>query len=340
MTLVKPMFTTLVTSSGYKIYRIPVEAFPNFWANDYLVQAGDWNVLIDTGSGSDISNAGLDEGIASAGIRISDLTHILLTHGHIDHYGGLTYLRERTDAQIGVHELDLGTLTVQEARLSILSHKLEVFLSAAGVPTERRTELLKMYRFAKGLHRRVVPDFTYEAQDMQIGPFELLHIPGHCAGHVALKFEDIVFSGDLVLGRVIPHQSPEELLPFMGIHHFLESLATFEHWADGATLILNGHDEPINDLSQVISHMRDRLFRRLDQTQNALSEPHTVLEVTKQVYGETNGYNALLVIEKVGAYIEYLSQKGLIEIANPGELDDNPQAAIKYRHVERNKVVL
>lgn len=340
MTLVRPLFSTLVTNSGYKIHRIPVEAFPNFWAYTYVIQTGDWNVLIDTGSGSEISNANLDEGIAKAGISFSDLTHILLTHGHIDHYGGLAYLRERTDAKIGVHELDLGTLTAQEARLSILSHKLEAFLITAGITNERRTDLLNMYRFAKGLHRRVVADFTYEAQDMQVGPFELLHTPGHCTGHVALKFDNVVFCGDLILERVIPHQSPEELLPYMGIHHFLESLTAFERWADGATLILNGHDEPIKNQSRGINKMRDRLFKRIDQTLDALSKPHTVKEVSEQVYGNSNGYNALLVIEKVGAYIEYLSQRGLVEIANPGELEDNPQAAIKYKHIERHKVVL
>ncbi len=340
MTLVRPSFSTLETSSGYKVHRIPVEAFPNFWACTYVIQVGDWNVLIDTGSGSEISNSGLDEGIAKVGLKFSDLTHILLTHGHIDHYGGLAYLRERSDAKIGVHELDLGTITAQEVRLSILSQKLDAFLVTAGIPAERREELLNMYHFSKGLHRRVAVDFTYEAQDMQIGPFELLHTPGHCAGHVALKFDNVVFCGDLILERVIPHQSPETLLPFMGIHHFLEALTTFEHWADGATLTLNGHDEPITDQSQLINKVRNRLNRRIDQTLDALSEPRTVKEVTEQVYGKTDGYNSLLVIEKVGAYIEFLYQRGLIEVTNPGELNSNPQTAIRYQHIERQNVVL
>jgi hypothetical protein len=43
-----------------------------------------------------------------------------------------------------------------------------------------------------------------------------------------------------------------------------------------------------------------------------------------------DGYNALLVLEKIGAYVEYLVQRGLVEIANSQELEDDPQAAIKY----------
>ena len=323
------------TSNGTRIQRLPLEAFPNFWVYAYLVQVDGWNVLIDTGSGSENSNAGLESGLTEAGLGSSDLTHILLTHGHIDHYGGLPYLREHTQAQVGVHELDLGTITTHEARLTILTGKLETFLTQAGIPAEYRAELLAMYRFTKALYHSVPVDFTYEAQNMQVGPFELLHVPGHCPGHVALKLDNVVFCGDLILEHVTPHQSPEELTPFMGVHHYLNSLSVFECWAKDASLVLNGHDEPISDLPARIAHVRANLSRHVDQTLEALSKPRTLAETTEQVYGEMNGYNALLVIEKIGAYVEYLVQRGLVEIANPDELSDSPQAAIKYCRVAR-----
>jgi len=327
--------TQYQTSSGIRIQRIPLEAFPNFWAYAYLVQVDDWVVLIDTGSGSESSNAGIESGLAEANLGASDLTHILLTHGHIDHYGGLSFLHERTQAQIGVHELDLGTVTTHEARLAILSRKLENFLAQAGISEERCTELLTMYRFTKKFHHSVPVDFTYEAHDKQVGPFEIIHVPGHCAGHVALKLDDMVFCGDLILEKVTPHQSPEELLPFMGVHHYLNSLSVFERWAKGATLVLNGHDDPIIDLPARIETTRANLSRRIDQALAALDEPRTLAGVTEQVYGKMNGYNALLVIEKIGAYVEYLVQRGLVEIVNPDELDGDPQAAIKYCRINR-----
>jgi len=326
------------TSTGVRVTRLPVEAFPNFWAYAYLVHVNDWVVLIDTGSGSERSNASLEAGLAAAGVRLSDLTHILLTHGHIDHYGGLAYLRERTNASVGVHELDLGTITTHEARLAILSRKLEAFLAQAGIPAERRAELLSMYRFTKALYHSVPVDFTYEAHDMRIGPFELLHVPGHCPGHVALKLDDVIFCGDLVLEHVTPHQSPEELTPFMGVRHYLDSLSVFGRWADGVSLILNGHDDPITDLSAQIASVSTNLSRRIAQTLDALSEPRTLVQVTEKVYSAMNGYNALLVIEKTGAYVEFLLQRGLIEIVNPKELEDDPGAAIKYCRVVREKI--
>ena len=41
-----PQVRKFETSSGAEIYRLPLEAFPNFWTYAYLVFAGDMRVLI------------------------------------------------------------------------------------------------------------------------------------------------------------------------------------------------------------------------------------------------------------------------------------------------------
>ena len=331
---VYPSVAAFESPSGAHIYRLPVEAFPNMWANLYLVHSGDMLTLIDTGSGSDKSNADLQRGFIELGYQLSDLTHILLTHGHIDHYGGLVSLREKTKAQIGVHELDWQTIAQHESRLALMSRRLESFLRQAGVPDEQCEQFLQMYRFTKALYRSVPVDLTYESAGMRIGPFEMIHAPGHCPGHVAVKLDEVVFCGDLVLEHITPHQSPEGLTPFMGVRHYLNSLSVMQTWAKDASLFLNGHDNPISDLAAQIRDTRQHLSQRIRQTLEALSKPRTVAEVTGHVYGEMGGYNALLVIEKIGAYIEYLYQNGLLEITNPNELENGSQTTpVRYRHL-------
>jgi glyoxylase-like metal-dependent hydrolase (beta-lactamase superfamily II) len=309
------------TSSGAKIHRIPLEVFPNFWAYTYVVQKDEYCVLIDSGSGTDISHDNLLEGLKLARLQPSDLTHILLTHAHIDHFGGLSRLRPTTGAKIGVHELDVQTVAHHEARLALIGCRLASYLAETGLAEETRDQILSIYRFSKAIYQSVPVDFTYEAIDMRLGPFEFIHLPGHCPGHVAIRLDDVVFCGDMVVEGVTPHLSPESINPYSGLDHYLESLARLRRWAKDANLILNGHDDVITNLPGHIEATKQNILRRMSKAIAVLHEPLTIEEVCRAVYGEMNGYNQLLVIEKTGAYIEYFYERGMIEITNAEELE-------------------
>ena len=56
------------------------------------------------------------------------------------------------------------------------------------------------------------------------------------------------------------------------------------------------------------------------------------------VYGDTAGYNLLLVIEKTGAYVEYLYEHGMIEIVNPSEIEQGIPA--RYRRLRDERISL
>jgi len=317
------------TSSGTQIHRIPVQAFPEFWAYVYVFQRDGNTYLIDTGSGTDASHDDLLKGLAQAGLEPSDLTHILLTHTHIDHYGGLTNLRPLTNAKIGCHELDVQTVAFHDARLALIGNRLASFLAGTGLDQETQDTLLGIYRFTKALYRSVPVDITYEAQEMKVGALEMIHLPGHCPGHVAMRLDDVIFCGDMVVEGVTPHLAPESINPFGGVDHYLESLSRFQEWAKDAHPILNGHDDVITDLHAHIEATRHNIIRRVSKAIHALSEPLTISEISSTVYGEMAGYNQLLIIEKTGAYVEYLYEHGMIEITNPDELEQGRPA--RYR---------
>jgi glyoxylase-like metal-dependent hydrolase (beta-lactamase superfamily II) len=271
------------TPKGATIFQLPLEEFPGMWGFAYLILVKDnggdlYRVLVDTGSGIGESNRGLEAGFQAASrltgqeISFSSLTHILITHGHIDHIGGLSYICPRTTARIGVHELDRRILTNYEERLTIISRRLGEFLLEAGVSFEQRENLLAMYQFTKSLFHSVSVDFTLEAAGMRLGPFQFFHVPGHSAGHVVIRLDDIILSGDHVLNQTSPHQSPEHLTLSTGLDHYLHSLETFKNWAGNPRLTLGGHKTPIIDLSSRIDEIRrlheDRLQQVLDLLPN------------------------------------------------------------------------
>lgn len=326
------------TASGIPIYQLPMEAFPGFWVYAYLVFVGDYRVLIDTGSGFGNSNDHLEAGLgAVAGLTgepagLDSLTHVLLTHGHIDHFGGLAYVQPRTPAKIGVHELDLRTVTHYEDRLAYVTHRLRRFFVEAGTTPEKQAGLIQLYQFNKHLFHSVPVDFTFEAGGMALGPFTIFHVPGHCAGHVVIRLENILFAGDHVLSRTSPHMAPESLTMTTGLSHYLDSLRAVKAWAAGVSLTLGGHERPILDLparvDEIIAHHRLRLDKVLAL---AVENPCTIAEISHALFGEQNGYNALLAIEESGAHIEYLHQRGEIRIANLHELEESLRpVALRY----------
>ncbi len=325
---------TFETSGGGQIFQIPLEEFPGFWGYAYLVLVEDaggdpYRVLIDTGSGFGNSNQNLESGFKSISARLgttislADLTHVFITHGHIDHFGGLSYVRPRTAARIGVHELDLRNLTNYEERLTLVAQRLDEFLIEAGVNAERRVQLIDMYRITKGLYRSVKVDFTFEATGMRVGPFEMLHVPGHCAGHVVIRLHDVLFSGDHVLDHTSPHQAPEHLTLSTGLEHYLDSLEALRPWANELRVTLGGHKDPITDLPARLDEIRQLHEDRLAKVLDLLSTAHTVLEVSHALFGEVHGYNVLLAIEEAGAHVEYLYQRGLLGIKNLAELENS-----------------
>lgn len=333
------------TSAGDSVFQIPVQEFPMLWGYVYLVLAnggpqGRYRVLIDTGSGFGESNQHLEEGLKAASdlarepVGLGDLTHILITHGHIDHFGGLSYVRPRSQAQLGIHELDLRNLTHYEERLAVVSRRLDEFLIEAGLKPESRAQLIDMYRATKAIFHSVPVDFTYESVGMRLGPFEMLHVPGHCAGHVVIRLHDILFSGDHVLERTTPHQSPERLTLSTGLDHYLKSLSALLPWAAGVRLTLGGHEGPIADLPSRVEGIRELHAERLRKVLDLLDEPSTVSEVSYGLFGEVFGYNELLALEEAGAHVEYLYQRGSLGIENLTELEQGGgPVPIRYRRL-------
>ncbi len=323
---------------GAHIAQLPLNAFPDFWVYAYLVLVDDYRVLIDSGSGFHKNNQHLEEGLRAARellnqpIEFADLTHILITHGHIDHYGGLPFLRGHTDALIGVHELDQHNLTHTEERLTITATRLERYLAEAGLDSDTASELIQIYKLTKLDYRPVDIDFTYEDIAMQLGPFEMLHVPGHCAGQVIIRLQDVLFSGDHILSEISPHQAPERLSLFTGLNHYLQSLEATQRWCQGIRLSLGGHNPPITDLKRRIFEIQEIHRARLAEFLEMLQEPHTIAEISRNYFGETHGYNILLALEEAGAHIEYLYERGQLEIVNLEEVDSGGGLApIRYR---------
>lgn len=324
------------TLRGGRVYRLPLEVFPGFNAYSHLVFGDGLRALVDVGSGFGDSNSDLERGLERVRTEHgepadwSDLTHVLISHGHIDHFGGLRFVRPRCRAQVGVHDLDYRVLTRYEERLGVVASRLGAYLIEAGVERSRREALMRLYLVNKELFASVQVDFTYEVAQNQIGPLQVIHVPGHCPGQVVLRFEDLLLTGDHVLKGTSPHQAPERLTLNTGLGHYLESIRKLTPLASQVRLALGGHEGPIEDLSARLVSIEKLHLERLQAILAGLDEPKTIDQIAQALFPRAEGYHELLALEEAGAHVEYLEQRSFVSIANAGELEAEGRVPIRF----------
>ena len=64
----------------------------------YLLDGGSALGLVDSGLGLGVDD--ILANVASAGFDSGKITHLLITHAHVGHWGGAALFRERTGAEV------------------------------------------------------------------------------------------------------------------------------------------------------------------------------------------------------------------------------------------------
>jgi glyoxylase-like metal-dependent hydrolase (beta-lactamase superfamily II) len=132
----------------------------------YLVDAGNELVLIDAGVGYGIGR--IEDNIRALGFESAQIWHIVATHCHIDHIGGLAAWKERYGSRIIAHDLDRAGIEGENNELTAAS--------MYGVD----------YRPVK------VDDLLHSEQEKRsLGDleFNFLHTPGHTPGSICVYID-------------------------------------------------------------------------------------------------------------------------------------------------------
>ena len=148
----------------------------------YLIRHAAGAVLVESGPGSTLS--ALQTGLAQEGLSPRDITHVLLTHIHLDHAGAAGWL-SRHGAQVFVHPNGAAHMLNPE----------KLIASATRIYGDRMDTLWG--EFLPVLeHQLTVPQ---DAEEIVIGNlrFVAVNTPGHAEHHYSYLFEDLCFSGDV-----------------------------------------------------------------------------------------------------------------------------------------------
>jgi glyoxylase-like metal-dependent hydrolase (beta-lactamase superfamily II) len=158
----------------------------------FLLDDGEGLTLIDTLFDTDAGRV-LDR-ISAIGRSIEDLEHIVLTHAHRSHLGGLATLKGLCGATVYSHAWEADIVAGERTAQPV-----------SPVPMRPLRTYWRVYylqlgaALGRGKHPPCPVDVTLGDGD-SVGPVEVLHSPGHTPGHLAFWWPDrkVLFAGDAV----------------------------------------------------------------------------------------------------------------------------------------------
>ncbi|SFB70116.1 MBL fold metallo-hydrolase [Tropicimonas isoalkanivorans] len=223
--------------------------------NTYIVGEGDVAV-IDPGPALPSHRAAL----ASALGKGERITHIFVTHSHLDHSPLARQIAQDTGAPIhafGRHEDGRSPLMVRLAAEGLIGG-------------------------GEGADMDFVPDVRLRDADVVEGRgwrIEALHTPGHTSNHMAFAWQDALFTGDHVMGWASSMVSP----PDGDLTAFMASCDRLARRRD--RIYYPGHGAPVaspaDRIAWLMSHRRKREAEILAQLG---ATTMTVADLTRQIY--------------------------------------------------------
>lgn len=185
---------------------------------------GDSIALVDVGS-KESPEAAIYPYLRSLGREPSEISHILLTHAHHDHCGGVAPIGRETKCRVGVHELGKPFL---EGPSLIDKHLRGRF------PTLFSDSMADFEAVEVGIAFRDGDRIDLDGRELKV-----LHVPGHSPGSSCLVDEDrgVYICGDSIQGR-----GDRRPLIFHSSTEYLESMRRLLE--EPIEIMVNGHPFP------------------------------------------------------------------------------------------------
>ena len=293
-------------------------------ANVYAIEDADGRLtLFDTGIGTADGIAALRGQAAERGLDLRRLSRIVISHGHLDHFGNAQLLSEESGARVYVHAHDREKVLGHGRFADLLQRHRPYFLNALGVPEPSLDELIARVSKSRDSVRYVDEARLAPLHDGEVLTFKhfsatVKHMPGHTPGLVCLHAERqrLFFADDHVLARV----SPNPVLDFVhgdGDDKFraLSSYLRGAKWVRGLELdaVLPGHGPAFRGHQALL----DGLFGFDGVRQQKLLDglqygPRSAFDLLPVVFPRRDLGRLMLMLSEVLGNLEVLEDQGKI----------------------------
>ena len=252
----------------------------------YAIETSDGWVMVDTGMDSEEGFQALQEQIPNAGISPRDFSLIVMTHGHLDHFGLAARAQHLTGSPIAIHRADA-------TNPYVLTFDPQAPPPAADVLLEGGEELVA--------HSGLWTIWT----------------PGHTPGHVCIHDRErkLLFSGDHVLPVTTPNVSryPSDegnpLRDFIDAHLALAKL--------DVTMVHPAHEHSFIGLQRRIDEIIAHHDRRAEEILAAAADgPRSEEEIAARIawnvgtWDEMRPETRTMAVWETTAHLHFLVEDG------------------------------
>ncbi len=311
------------------VYRItlPLPGVRPGPVNVYLFR-GVENVIIDTGTRRTARL--LERSLAFLGVAPKGLARIVLTHGHLEHYGAARYLVRRSRGAISV-EAHREDRRFVERGLEVPRMRYLEYYRMMGVPLAHRLSLgalqsvFSLYADTCRVDRELSDGDSISLGDRR---GTVISTPGHTRGSVCifLEKEKALFSGDHILG----HITPNAFVMLEEEHGLPRRLSQEEYFASlqraedlGASIAFPAHGRAVENITATIEMYRAQYLRRSETILGILGEGEiTAYATARRLFPALRGprlpLELFLAISEVFTHLQVLIRDGFAVYRNKG----------------------
>ncbi|MCL4423253.1 MAG: MBL fold metallo-hydrolase [Actinobacteria bacterium] len=254
---------------------VPIPDNPLRYVLVYVLEAGEKLAIVDAGWDTIEAWDALKAGLEVMGAKVEDISAVLVTHIHPDHYGLAGRVREASGAWIGLHPADAAMLKGRYVDTSELLSRMEKLLERSGVPNERLPDLEMASMVIRSLVTMAEPDILFEDHSpVDLTGWDLITVwtPGHSPGHVCFFSEkrQLLLTGDHVLPRITPNVAVHSQQDSNPLGDYLQSLLKVRNIA--AYEVLPAHEYRFSGLADRVDEIIAHHQRRLDEIVEAVRQ--------------------------------------------------------------------
>jgi len=302
-----------------KIYKIELPIpFPLKSMNVYFIDDSP-RTLVDAGIKTEVSFETLKKGLETIGVGLNSIERILITHGHIDHYGQAKRLSSLSGAPIYIHSKEYG-------RIRSFIHSLgfiKSILLRNGAPETLANEAIHYMESAQIMADSLDEAFFLDDGDsilFKSMTWKTIHCPGHSPGLICFHWPEkkILFTGDHLLKEITPNpilNVPEYRPPFRypSLKDYLNSLEKIERL--GLSLLLPAHGEEIHDVKALIQKIFTHHKGRMDRILFSLSKKEkTPFQIAMDLFPGVPPFEVFLGISEAVGHLDILKEKGIVKV--------------------------